>query len=67
MLHCEGKTVVGNYHGTTVTGKIESYRLAYGGRIRYTVCLDNPIQLPWRSELTDTVILNASDIQKVQN
>jgi hypothetical protein len=62
----EGLTVTGDYMDHEVTGKVELSRVAYGGEVKHTVVLDEPIQLPWRSELTDRVILSMRDIKQVR-
>lgn len=62
----EGLTVTGNYLDFEVTGKVELSRVAYGGEVKHTVVLDEPICLPWRSGLTDRVILSMKDIKQVR-
>ena len=62
----EGLTVTGKYMDHEVTGKVELSRVAYGGRVKHTVVLDEPIQLPWRSELTERVILDMAEVERVR-
>ena len=62
----EGLTVTGKYMDYEVTGKVELSRVAYGGRVKHTVVLDEPIQLPWRSELTERVILDMAEVERVR-
>lgn len=48
-------------------GIVESSRVKYGGGIQYTVVLDEPIQLPWRKEPTDRVLLEQSSVTRVMS
>lgn len=65
MLNYNTLKVRGTYLDHPVCGTIESSRVAYGGRVKHTVVLDEPIQLPWRTELTTTVILDHGNIEVV--
>lgn len=67
MWNYEGLRVTGNYLGETVVGVVELSRVAYGGGVKHTVVLDEPIQLPWRTELTDRVILDMANIEQVSS
>ena len=58
----EGKTVVAKYCGATCTGVIESSRVKYGGKVQHTLVLDEPIQLRWRSEKTDRVLVDEDQV-----
>jgi hypothetical protein len=66
MWNYEGMTVWGNYLGEEVSGIVEMSRVAYGGRVKHTVVLEEPIQLPWRDGLTDRVILDMAEIVRVR-
>ena len=62
----EGMQVTGKYIGDyPVSGRVELSRVAYGGEVKHTVVLDNPIEVygakRWR------VILNHSDIETVKD
>lgn len=60
----EGASVAGIYIGTfPVKGKVEASRVAYGGGIRHTVVLDEPIVVFGATR--DRVILDNSDINHV--
>jgi hypothetical protein len=38
----------------------------YGGGVQHTVTLDKPLQLRWRSEPTDRVLLEHQHVVQVQ-
>lgn len=62
----EGMKVWGNYMGEfPVSGRVELSRVKYGGGIQHTVVLDEPIQLPWRSEPKDRVLLDHQNVVRV--
>lgn len=58
----DGKTIVANYLGQQVQGTVESSRVKYGGRVQYTVNLDQPVQFPWRSEFSTKVVIDSDEI-----
>jgi hypothetical protein len=59
----DGIRVHARYLGTQpVIGVVTESRVRYGGKVCYTVALDPPVQLPWRSELTDVVIVDQDEI-----
>lgn len=58
----DGERVTADYLGTQVTGCVESSRVKYGGRVQYTLVLDQPVQLRWRSEPTSRVLVDDTDI-----
>ncbi len=59
----DGIRVQARYLGTQpVTGVITESRVRYGGKVCYTVALDPPVQLPWRSEPTDVIIVDQDEI-----
>lgn len=58
----DGEQVTANYHGNTVSGLVESSRVKYGGKVQYTVVLDKPIQLRWRSEPTTRVLVDSDEL-----
>ncbi len=61
----EGMTVTGKYMGMiAVKGKVELSRVAYGGEVRHTVVLDNPIQV--YGAVRDRVILENYEIETVR-
>ena len=67
MWNYEGMQVFGDYLGFSVSGIVELSRVAYGGEVKHYVVLTEEIQLPWRSDLTDRVILSMKDITQVRN
>lgn len=58
----DGKTIVANYLGETVTGTVESSRVKYGGKVQYTVILAKPVQFRWRSEPSTQVLIDSDEI-----
>lgn len=67
MWNLEGMTVTGKYLGDVlVTGKVESSRVAYGGRVKHTVVLDEPVSFRWRQEPADRLILDHESILTVR-
>ena len=59
----DGKRVNAKYLGSQpVTGLIVESRVRYGGKVCYTMILDQPQQFPWRSEPTSTVIVDQNEI-----
>jgi hypothetical protein len=58
----DGQRIEARYMGVPVTGVVESSRVKYGGLVQYTVILEQPIQLPWRIEPTDRVLIDCDDI-----
>lgn len=58
----DGKTIVANYLGETVRGTVESSRVKYGGRVQYTVNLDQPVQFRWRTEPSTRVLIDHANI-----
>ena len=63
-----GLRVKGKYMGDfPCIGIVESSRVKYGGGIQYTVVLDEPIQLPWRKELTDRILMDQVNVVRVMS
>lgn len=59
----DGKRVNAKYLGSEpVTGLIVESRVRYGGRVCYTVVLDQPQQFPWRSDPATVVIVDQAEI-----
>jgi len=58
----DGEQVTANYYGMTVSGVVESSRVKYGGRVQYTVNLNAPVQLRWRSEPTTRVLVDSDEL-----
>ena len=54
--------VIGLFKNEAVIGKVESSRM-YGKRIVYTVNLDNPITLRWRTDPVYTILLGKDEIK----
>lgn len=58
----DGKTIVANYLGETVRGTVIDSRVKYGGKVQYTVDLDQPVQFRWRSEPSTRVLIDSDEI-----
>lgn len=58
----DGSTVKAEYLGTLVTGVVENSRVKYGGKVQYTVKLDEPVMFRWRSEPTDVVLIDEDEL-----
>ena len=58
----DGERIVAEYLGVTVTGVVESSRVKYGGKVQYTVNLDEPVMFRWRSEPTDVVLIDEDEL-----
>jgi hypothetical protein len=59
----DGVRVRARYLGSEpVVGVVTESRVRYGGKVCYTVQLDQPTQFPWRSEPADVVIVDQAEI-----
>lgn len=58
----DGEQITANYLGEQVTGTVESSRVKYGGKVQYTVNLDQPVQFRWRSEPTTRVLIDCDKL-----
>jgi hypothetical protein len=59
----DGVRVRARYLGSQpVQGLIVESRVRYGGKVCYTVILDQPTQFPWRSDPATRVIVDQSEI-----
>ncbi len=58
----DGKKVTANYMGTQVSGTVVDSRVKYGGKVQYTVDLDKPVQLRWRTEPTTRVLVDNDEL-----
>jgi hypothetical protein len=59
----DGVRVRARYLGSeSVVGVVTESRVRYGGKVCYTVQLDQPTQFPWRSEPADVVIVDQAEI-----
>jgi hypothetical protein len=62
MWNKEGKTITAMYQGQQVTGTVELSRVKYGGKVEHTLLLDKPIQLRWRTEPTDRLLIDEDKV-----
>lgn len=58
----DGERVKARYMGVLVSGRVESSRVKYGGRVQYTVLLDTPLKMPWRSEHKIQVLIDSEEL-----
>ena len=58
----DGSRVIGLFKNEAIIGKVLSSRI-HGKRLVYTVKLDNPISLRWRTDLVDTLLMGANEIK----
>jgi len=58
----EGKQITATYQGQQVTGTVESSRVKYGGKVEHLLILDRPIQLRWRSEPADRLLIDEDEV-----
>ena len=59
----DGKRVQARYLGSEpVQGIVVESRVRYGGKVCYTVVLDQPTQFPWRSDAATVVIVDQTEI-----
>jgi hypothetical protein len=61
----DGQKIKANYLGTSVSGTVISSRVKYGGSVQYSVELDEPVQLPWRSEPTSFLLVDKNEVIEV--
>jgi hypothetical protein len=60
----DGQKIKANYLGTPVTGTVMSSRVKYGGKVQYTLELDEPVQLPWRTEPATTLLVDNDELME---
>ena len=58
----DGQQIVANYLGQQVQGTVVDSRVKYGGKVQYTVDLDQPVKFPWRSEPSTRVLIDSDEI-----
>ena len=58
----DGQKIAARYMLHTVQGTVESSRVKYGGSVQYTVVLSQPVKLRWRTEPTDRVLIDQSEL-----
>ena len=59
----DGVRVQARYLGSEpVQGIVVESRVRYGGKVCYTVVLDQPAQFPWRSDAATVVIVDQTEI-----
>ena len=59
----DGSTIRADYFGESVVGVVSDSRVKLGGKVQYTVHLDQPICLRWRDELVSTVLIDENQVE----
>jgi len=68
MWNLEGLTVRGLYMGEyPVSGRVELSRVKYGGEVVHTVVLEKPLNLRWRTEPAERLLLEHKYIEQVRS
>lgn len=66
MWNLEGLCVEAKYLDEfLVSGKVESSRIAYGGKVKHTVVLNEPLAMRWRSEPAERLIVDHEMVMRV--
>lgn len=66
MWNLEGLCVEAKYLDEfLVSGKVESSRVAYGGKVKHTVVLNEPLAMRWRSEPAERLIVDHEMVMRV--
>ena len=59
----QGEKITAMYQGQRVSGTVESSRVKYGaGKVQHLLILDQPIQVRWRTEPTDRLLINEDEM-----
>jgi len=58
----DGERIAANYLGYIVTGVVVDSRVKYGGKVQYTVDLDKPVNMRWRPEPVDRVLVDCDQL-----
>lgn len=67
MWNLEGLTVRGLYMGEyPVSGRVELSRVKYGGEVVHTVVLEKPLNLRWRAEPAERLLVEHKYIEQVR-
>lgn len=66
MWNLEGLSIEAKYLDEfLVSGKVESSRVAYGGKVKHTVVLNEPLAMRWRSEPAERLIVDHETVSRV--
>lgn len=60
----DGSRIKAKYLGEPVAGVVIDSRVKYGGKVQYTVELDQPVMFRWRSEPTNRVLVDSDELVK---
>lgn len=58
----DGEKITARYLDAVITGTVESSRVKYGGEVQYTVVLDKPVSMRWRTEPATRLLVNRSEV-----
>lgn len=66
MWNLEGLCIEAKYLDEfLVSGRVESSRVAYGGKVKHTVVLNEPLVMRWRSEPAERLIVDHETVSRV--
>ena len=66
MWNLEGLCIEAKYLDEfLVSGRVESSRVAYGGKVKHTVVLNEPLVMRWRSEPAERLIVDHEAVSRV--
>ena len=60
----DGKKVRADYLGIAVVGTVTDSRVKYGGKVQYTLKLDEAIRLPWSTEKRTVVLVDCDELKE---
>jgi hypothetical protein len=63
--YLDGSKITASYMDRVVTGTVQDSRVKYGGEVQHLVILDEPLQLPWRTDPLARVLIDESDVLEV--
>lgn len=58
----DGQRVKAVYLGQPVEGVVSDSRVKYGGKVQYTVELDQPMVFPWSSDSRTRVLVDSTEL-----
>ena len=61
----DGEKITATHNGKMITGVVESSRVKLGGKVQYSVFLDTPVQYRWRTDSTNSILINHDEIENV--
>ena len=64
-----GKHISARYQfgGYDITGYVLSSRVKYGGGVQHTVVLDQALNMPWRAEPAERLLVDHEHVQAIRD